>query len=277
MRSRECHDAGTLGFHKKYFNLCSEDEQKTYGFGTTWGWVINYRIFLFGWTIPLIVIVIVLGENLFIIGTCLFVPWRYFKTWVRWDRKWCLFWEDSLLHWRGGGKIIALSRLTETGKRKPERKNMGIADNLIKMLVASTYGLHYGIRLPVVTPIGLYRQFLADGGRPAVPLWPKDHEGNLQVDSGNPLVWSWLKHMPAFSTNFCSPVQSSASGLEHLQMMLSHFDDTLYAQRCTPRLRHRWRPSGGNPLPVFFLDQPECFLCGSGDRNPNMPVIIAGS
>lgn len=95
-----------------------------------------------------------------------------------------------MLHWRGGGKIIALSRLTEKGKRKPKRKNMGIAANLIKMLVASTYGLHYGIRLPVVTTIGLYRQFLADGGWPAVPLWPKDHEGNLQVDSGNPPVWS---------------------------------------------------------------------------------------
>ncbi len=25
------------------------------GFGTTWGWVINDRIFIFGWTIPLIV------------------------------------------------------------------------------------------------------------------------------------------------------------------------------------------------------------------------------
>ncbi len=160
--------------------------------------------------------------------------------------------------------------------RKGERKNMGIAANLIKMLVVSTYGLHYGIQLPVVTPIGLYLRFLADGGRPAVPLRPKDHKGNLQVDSGNPLVWLWFKHMPTFSTNVCIPVQRVASGLERLQMSLSHFDDTLHAQRHTPRLRHRWRPSGGNPLPIFFLDQPECFLCGSGDRNPNMPMIIAG-
>ncbi len=41
-----------LGFHQKYLNLCSEDEQRSYGFGMTWGWVINDRIFIFGWTIP---------------------------------------------------------------------------------------------------------------------------------------------------------------------------------------------------------------------------------
>ncbi len=33
--------------------LCSEDERRSYRFGTTWGWVINDRIFIFGWTIPL--------------------------------------------------------------------------------------------------------------------------------------------------------------------------------------------------------------------------------
>ncbi len=42
-----------LGFHQKYLNLCSEDEQRSYGFGTTWEWVINYIIVIFGWTIPL--------------------------------------------------------------------------------------------------------------------------------------------------------------------------------------------------------------------------------
>ncbi len=42
-----------LGFHQKYLNLCSKDEQRSYGFGTTWGWVINDRICIFGWTIPL--------------------------------------------------------------------------------------------------------------------------------------------------------------------------------------------------------------------------------
>ncbi len=38
----------SLGFHQKYLNLCSEDERRSYGFGTTWGWVINDRIFIFG-------------------------------------------------------------------------------------------------------------------------------------------------------------------------------------------------------------------------------------
>jgi len=33
-----------LRYHQKYFY---------YGFGTKWGWVINDRIFIFGWTIPL--------------------------------------------------------------------------------------------------------------------------------------------------------------------------------------------------------------------------------
>ncbi len=38
----------------KYLNLCSEDEQRFYVFGTTWGgWVINDNILIFGWTIPL--------------------------------------------------------------------------------------------------------------------------------------------------------------------------------------------------------------------------------
>ncbi len=30
-----------LGFHQKYLHFCSEDEQRSYRFGTTWGWVIN--------------------------------------------------------------------------------------------------------------------------------------------------------------------------------------------------------------------------------------------
>ncbi len=41
-----------LRFKLKYLNLCSEDERRSYGFGTTWGWVINDRIFIFLWTIP---------------------------------------------------------------------------------------------------------------------------------------------------------------------------------------------------------------------------------
>ncbi len=43
-----------LRFKQKYLNLCSEDEQRSYGFGTTSGWVINDIIFIFGWTNPFI-------------------------------------------------------------------------------------------------------------------------------------------------------------------------------------------------------------------------------
>ncbi len=43
-----------LGIHQKYLNLCFEDERSFYRFGTTWGWVINNRFVMFGWTIPLI-------------------------------------------------------------------------------------------------------------------------------------------------------------------------------------------------------------------------------
>ncbi len=42
-----------LRYHQKYLNLCSEDERRSYGFGTTSGWVINDRILIFGWTNPL--------------------------------------------------------------------------------------------------------------------------------------------------------------------------------------------------------------------------------
>ncbi len=42
-----------LRFHQKYLNLCSEDERRSYEFGTTWEWVINDRILFFGLTIPL--------------------------------------------------------------------------------------------------------------------------------------------------------------------------------------------------------------------------------
>ncbi len=34
--------------------LLSEDERRSYGFGTTWGWVINDNIFILGWSNPLI-------------------------------------------------------------------------------------------------------------------------------------------------------------------------------------------------------------------------------
>ncbi len=36
-------DQKTCRFDQKYLNLCSE--RRSYGFGTTWGWAINYRFF----------------------------------------------------------------------------------------------------------------------------------------------------------------------------------------------------------------------------------------
>ncbi len=41
-------------FIKTYRNLCFKDERRSYRFGKTWGWVINDRILIFGWTTPLI-------------------------------------------------------------------------------------------------------------------------------------------------------------------------------------------------------------------------------
>ncbi len=41
MQGQKC-----LGSHLKYLNSCSKDEQRSYGFGTTWGWVINDRILI---------------------------------------------------------------------------------------------------------------------------------------------------------------------------------------------------------------------------------------
>ncbi len=41
------------GFHRKYFKLCSEDEQRFHGFGTTWGKWLMTKSFL-GWRNPLI-------------------------------------------------------------------------------------------------------------------------------------------------------------------------------------------------------------------------------
>ncbi len=41
-----------LWFHQKHLHLCSEDERRSWGFGTTWGWIINDRIFVLGWNYP---------------------------------------------------------------------------------------------------------------------------------------------------------------------------------------------------------------------------------
>ncbi len=37
----------------KYLPLCSAEQRHSYRFETTWGWVNDDRIFIFGWTIPL--------------------------------------------------------------------------------------------------------------------------------------------------------------------------------------------------------------------------------
>ncbi len=37
----------------KYLPLCSAEQRNWYRFGSTWGWVNDDRIFIFGWTIPL--------------------------------------------------------------------------------------------------------------------------------------------------------------------------------------------------------------------------------
>ncbi len=47
-----------LPIHQKYLHVCSEDERRSYRFGTTWGWVINDRIFIFEWTNTLIIRII---------------------------------------------------------------------------------------------------------------------------------------------------------------------------------------------------------------------------
>ncbi len=45
----------TIGYKlsSKYLPLCSAEQRHSYRFGTTWGWVNDDRIFIFGWTIPL--------------------------------------------------------------------------------------------------------------------------------------------------------------------------------------------------------------------------------
>ncbi len=40
----------------KYLPLCSAEQTHSYRFGTSWGWVNDDRIFIFGWTIPLTVL-----------------------------------------------------------------------------------------------------------------------------------------------------------------------------------------------------------------------------
>ncbi len=47
-------DSEDFKFNQKYLHLCSKEERTSYGFWATWGWVINDRILIFGWTLPLI-------------------------------------------------------------------------------------------------------------------------------------------------------------------------------------------------------------------------------
>ncbi len=42
-----------LRFNQKYLNVCFLDERRSYGFGTTWSWVINDILFILGWTVLL--------------------------------------------------------------------------------------------------------------------------------------------------------------------------------------------------------------------------------
>ncbi len=53
----EVNDAPELLFFphsSEYLPLCSAEQRHSYRFGTTWGWVKDDSIFIFGWTIPLV-------------------------------------------------------------------------------------------------------------------------------------------------------------------------------------------------------------------------------
>ncbi len=41
-------------FYPKYLKICSKDDQIFFGFGTIWDKVINEKIFILGWSKPLI-------------------------------------------------------------------------------------------------------------------------------------------------------------------------------------------------------------------------------
>jgi len=63
----------------KYFLLCSTEERNSYRFGTTWGWVNDDIIFIFGWTIPL------KGQWIYGTSSCqciLDLPGSHLVTWI---------------------------------------------------------------------------------------------------------------------------------------------------------------------------------------------------
>ncbi len=67
----------------KYLPLCSAEQRNSYRFGTTWGGVNDDRIFIFGWTIPLILCVVTWMIYCFLFcDGCSWVP--------------CLFWTVKL-------------------------------------------------------------------------------------------------------------------------------------------------------------------------------------
>ncbi len=51
--SQWCPKTAWLQTFFKYLPLCSAEQRHSYRFGTTWGWVNDDTIFIFGWTIPL--------------------------------------------------------------------------------------------------------------------------------------------------------------------------------------------------------------------------------
>ncbi len=80
-----------LGFLQKYLNLCSEDEWKSCGFGTAGEWVINDRIFIFGWTIPLRMQSSYLAIMSF--------PWMYLENFYLFIYLPCRFYRNRLWLW----------------------------------------------------------------------------------------------------------------------------------------------------------------------------------
>ncbi len=73
-------------FIQKYLNLCSEDEQRSYGFVTTGGRVINDIIFIFGWIIPLMRLFRIwfsVGDAVTSLHRWVMAAWRLFPSAVR--------------------------------------------------------------------------------------------------------------------------------------------------------------------------------------------------
>ncbi len=75
----------------KYLPLCSAEQRNSYRFGTTWGWVNDDRIFIFGWTIPLNRTVSDIskqswsGFKLFFFFFFFFLSLKQQKSWGQWN------------------------------------------------------------------------------------------------------------------------------------------------------------------------------------------------